>query len=124
MQPLPHAGVVPAAQSPPSGHPATEAELLGQMLPADPGVQHEQDPLQRQPVIERLAARMTEAPPLLRQQRLDPLPQSVRHIPRLRPHRHPPPTLTTDADGLRDREAGPFIQLELLKRDVTVAAIP
>src|SRR5262245_50194204 len=28
------------------------------MLPADPGVQHDQDPLQREPVIERLTTRI------------------------------------------------------------------
>ena len=89
VQPLPDAGLLPGPQPPPRGHPAAEPELLRQMLPADPGVQHEQDPLQRQPVIERLATRIAEAPLPARQQRLDPLPQPVRHIPRLRPHRHP-----------------------------------
>ena len=31
-----------------------ETELLRQMLPGDPGVQHEQDPAQHQAIIERL----------------------------------------------------------------------
>ena len=41
-----------------------------------------------EPVIERLARTRIAIPPLLaRQQRLDPLPQPARHLPRLRPHR-------------------------------------
>src|SRR5215213_9264420 len=55
----------------------------------------------------------TALPP--RQQRLDPTPQRIRHIPRLRTHRHPRKSLTTDTDGLRPSRTGPFIQLELLK---------
>ena len=46
--------------------------------------------VQGKPVSKRLAARIPEAPLALGQQRLDPLPQPIRHIPRLRPHRHPP----------------------------------
>jgi hypothetical protein len=45
MQPLPDAGVLPGPQATPRRHPAAEAELLRQVLPTDPGVQHEQDPL-------------------------------------------------------------------------------
>jgi hypothetical protein len=56
VQPLPHSGLLPGAKPPPSGHAAAKAELLQQMLPADPGAQHEQDPLQHLPVVERLAA--------------------------------------------------------------------
>src|SRR5579864_2592766 len=114
VQPLPHAGLLPRAQSPPGGHPTTKAELLRQMLPTDPRVQYEQDPLQREPVIKRLPTRIakTTLPP--RQQRLDPLPKRIRDLPRLRPHRHPPPKLTTGADGLRYQRTGPFIQIELL----------
>src|SRR5881394_3970916 len=84
------------------------------MLPPNPGVQHKQDPLQREAVIERLATRIPKTPLLGRQQRLDPLPQPVRHLARLRPHRHPP-SLTTGADGLRYRRTGPFIELEVLR---------
>src|SRR5579864_978265 len=115
VQPLPHAGLLPRAQSPPGGHPTTKAELLRQMLPTDPRAQYEQDPLQREPVIKRLPTRIakTTLPP--RQQRLDPLPKRIRDLPRLRPHRHPPPKLTTGADGLRYQRTGPFIQLELLR---------
>ena len=74
VQPLPHSGLLPGAKPPPSGHAAAKAELLRQMLPADPGVQHEQDPLLHLPVVERLAARIAETPLPHRQQRLDPLP--------------------------------------------------
>jgi len=62
VQPLPHSGLLPGAKPPPSRHAAAKAELLRQMLPADPGVQHEQDPLQHLPVGERLAARIAETP--------------------------------------------------------------
>ena len=101
VQPLPHADFLPRSQSAPGRHPAPEPELGRQMLPADTGVEHEQDPLQHEPVIKRLAARVAKPPLPQRQQRLDPLPQPIRHIPRLRPHRHPPKRVTTDADGLR-----------------------
>jgi hypothetical protein len=60
------------------------------MSPRDPGVQHEQDPLQRLPVRYRLAARIAEAPLPLRQQRLNPLPQPVGDDPRRNSHRHLP----------------------------------
>src|SRR6266516_4243767 len=77
VQPLPNACFLPDPQPPPTRHPATEAELLRQMLPADPRVQHEQDPLQRQPIVERLAARIPKAALPPRQQRLDPTPHSA-----------------------------------------------
>ena len=54
VQPLPDTRLLPGAQPAPRGHPAAIAELLRQMLPADPGVEHEQDPLQHKPVIKRL----------------------------------------------------------------------
>ena len=114
MQTLPHTRLLPRAQPPPGGHPTAETKLLRQMLPTDPRVQNEQDPLQRQPIIKRLATGIAKPPLLPWQQRLDPLPQPVRDLPRLRSHRHRPQTLTTDADGLRYRRTGPFIQLELL----------
>src|SRR5262249_47607323 len=115
VQTLPDTGLLPRPQPPPGRHPTTETELLRQMLPADPGVEHEQDSLQRQPIIERLATRIAKAAFLPWQERLDPLPQRIRDLPWLRPHRHPPPTLTTGADGLRYPQPGPFIQLELLR---------
>src|SRR5438270_11978526 len=60
------------------------------MPPRDPGVEHEQDPLQqRLPVRQPLPTRIAIAPLHLRQQRLDPLPQLVRHDPRRSSHRHP-----------------------------------
>src|SRR5262249_34000987 len=114
VQTLPDTGLLPRPQPPPGRHPTTETELLRQMLPADPGVEHEQDSLQRQPIIERLATRIAKAAFLPWQERLDPLPQRIRDLPWLRPHRHPPPTLTTGADGLRYRQPGPFLPLELL----------
>ncbi len=44
-------GVGSAVPPPPAGHPGAEPHLLGEVLPADAGVQHEQDPLQTPPVI-------------------------------------------------------------------------
>jgi hypothetical protein len=44
MQPLPHPCLLPGPQPAPDRHPAAKTELLGEVLPADPGVQDEQDP--------------------------------------------------------------------------------
>lgn len=80
---VPHAGLVPSGQPPPARHARAEAELLGQVLPLDAGVQDEQDPAQSLPVRnprppgDQLRTR-------LRQQRLDQRPQFVRHDPRTR----------------------------------------
>jgi hypothetical protein len=90
VQLVPDPGLLPGPQPTPGGHPTAEAELLRQMLLPDSRVQHEQDPLQREAIVERPATGIAEPPLLLWQQRLDPLPQPVRHLPRLRPHRHPP----------------------------------
>lgn len=54
VQALPDSGRVPVPQPSPAGHPRAEAQLLGQKLPADPGVQHEQDPAQRLATIQSL----------------------------------------------------------------------
>jgi hypothetical protein len=83
------------------------------MLPADPGVKHEQDPLQDEPVIERLPTRIAKAALAARQERLDPRPQPVGDDPR-RPHRHPPFQLDDGCPRLRYPEPGPFIELEVL----------
>ncbi len=96
VQPVPDAGLLPRPQPPPSRHPAAKAKLLRQVLPADPRVQHEQDPLQHAPVIKRPATRITETPLPRRQQRLDPLPPSG--PPTVSPSSTSLPSLTTDAD--------------------------
>ena len=54
VQLLPHPGLLPLLQPPPTGEPRTEAELLRQVLPRDPGLQHKQDPLQRLPIRQPL----------------------------------------------------------------------
>jgi hypothetical protein len=82
VQPLPHTGLLPLNHPPIAGRAGTEAELERQMPPRDPGVEHEQDPLQRRPIIEPLAPRITEATLDPRQLRLDPQPELVRHDPR------------------------------------------
>jgi hypothetical protein len=53
------------------------------MPPSDPGVEHEQDPLQRRPIIEPLAPRVAKASLDPWQLRLDPQPELVRYDPRL-----------------------------------------
>ena len=65
MQPLPNARLLPLVEAPVAGRARAEAELERQMPPGDPGVQHEQDPLQRLPVRQPLATREngTAAPP-------------------------------------------------------------
>src|SRR5439155_15570607 len=81
----------PAATRPDAvaGRAAAEAELERQMPPRDPRVQHEQDSLQRLPVRQPLATRIAKPTLDLRQERLNPFPQLIRHDPRLRGHRHP-----------------------------------
>jgi hypothetical protein len=79
MQPVEHPGLGPVSSPPPAGHPGTEPELLGQVLPADPGVEHEQNPLQHQPIRQPLRSRPTRRPN--RQQRREPRPQLVRDNP-------------------------------------------
>lgn len=56
VQLLPDPRLLPLAQSPPAGHPRAVAELGRQVSPGDPGVQDEEDPVQRRPVVEALAA--------------------------------------------------------------------
>lgn len=52
--------LVPVPQPAPARHARPEAEVLGQVLPLDPGVQHVQDPAQHVPVRQRLATWMPE----------------------------------------------------------------
>lgn len=89
MEPLPDAGLVPVAQSAPAGHARAETEVLRQVLPLDPGVQHVQDPAQHIPVRQRPAPWIAEASLALRQQRLQVIPQLIRHDPRRHPHTGP-----------------------------------
>jgi hypothetical protein len=88
VQAPPHPRPLPLVQTPPTGDPGAEAELLGQVRPGDPRMQHEQDPLQRLAVGQPLSARLAEAPSFLGSKRLDQLPQLVRHDPRCNCHRH------------------------------------
>ena len=59
VQPLPHAGLLPPIQPTPTGHAGAEAERGRQMPPGDPGVENKEDPLQRLPIRQPLAARIT-----------------------------------------------------------------
>ena len=60
VQLLPDPGSLPGFQTPPARHPGPEPHLLGQELPLDAGVQHEQDAAQHLPVRQRLAPRVAE----------------------------------------------------------------
>jgi hypothetical protein len=71
MKLVPDPGPLPLVQTPPTGHSRTEAELDRQVLPRDPGMQNEQDPLQRRPIGQPLATRIAKTTLLGRQQRLD-----------------------------------------------------
>src|SRR3954469_1896636 len=86
VQTLPDPGPVPLLETPPAGHTRPEPQLLRQELPLDPGVQHEQDPTQHLPIRDPLPPRIPRIPWIPRnrlgQQRLDALPQPVRHDPR------------------------------------------
>ena len=81
VQALPDPGIVPVAQPAPARHPRTESQLLGQELPADPGVQHEQDSAQYLAVVQTGSARTSGVALDLRQQRRDPLPQAILDLP-------------------------------------------
>jgi hypothetical protein len=83
VQALPDPGLVPVPQPPLAGHARAEAQLLRQELPADPGVEHEQDPAHHLPVLQALTARTSVSALDNRQERLDPLPQPVLDLPRL-----------------------------------------
>src|ERR1043165_5992050 len=61
VQTLPDTRVVPVTQSAPAGQPRAEAQFLGQELPRNPVVEHEQDAGQDLPVIQTLAARVIQA---------------------------------------------------------------
>ncbi len=89
MQLLPDAGPLPLVQATPARIARAKPELLRQMHPRCPGVQHEQNPAQRLPIRETLPTRIPRPPLLLRQQRLDQLPELVRHQPRRSSHPHP-----------------------------------
>ena len=69
-------------------HARAETELLRQMLPGDPGMQHEQNALEHQPIRMPLTPRMPSRPLRPGQQRLHHRPQLIINFPRLRPS-HP-----------------------------------
>jgi hypothetical protein len=90
VQPVPHSGLLPLIQPPPAGVTRSISELLRQMHPRHPRVQHKQNARQRLTIRQPLAAGIPHPPRLAWQQRLDQLPQLVRHNPRrTRRHRHP-----------------------------------
>ena len=97
VQPLPNTRLLPLPQPTPAGDPRTTTHLLRQVLPRNPRPEHEQDPGQHFPVVDPLAPRKAVPPRHLRDQRLDQLPQLVRHQ---RP-RHPRLSLPVEVDAAR-----------------------
>jgi hypothetical protein len=89
VQLRPHARLLPLVQAAPASGARAEAELEWQVPPGDPRMQHEEDPLQRLPIRQPLAARVAKPPLCPWQQRLDQHPQLVRDDPRRGSHRHP-----------------------------------
>ena len=113
MQPLPEVRPLPLVQAAVAGRPRAEAELERQVPPGDPRVQDKQDPLQGGSIIQPLATGIAKASLPHRQQRLNQLPQLIRDDPRRSSHPHPS-QLDDDTDGLRRREARPFILIRVL----------
>jgi hypothetical protein len=74
MQPVPDPGGLPLPQPPPRSVPGPAAKLRGQVPPPAAGVQHEQDPLQRGPVLDPRAPTRTAGRRAGRDQRLEQLP--------------------------------------------------
>ncbi|REH18461.1 hypothetical protein SAMN05428941_0168 [Streptomyces sp. 2114.2] len=84
VQLVPDTGLVPGRRkASPAGRARAEAELLGQALPLDAGVQDEENPGQGLPVRHPRSA-LGLLRTRLRQQRLDQRPQFIRHDPRPR----------------------------------------
>jgi hypothetical protein len=58
MQVRPDSGLGPVPQTTPTGHSGTADQPCRELGPADPGLEHEDDSGQRDPVIDRLTAWM------------------------------------------------------------------
>ena len=107
MQALEHSLLLPGVQATPTGHATAEAELLRQMLPADAGVEDEEDSLQDASVVERLSARVAKPAIPLGQQGLDPRPELIRGFPRWLSIGIPFSS-TRDADDFATRSRAPL----------------
>jgi hypothetical protein len=103
VQALPDAGLLPGAQPPPRRHPATEAEFPRQMCSQRSPYAARTGSLARRAGHSAAFGRIAKAALRPRQQRLNPLPQPIGDNPRRYPHRHPPPSLRTDADDFAAR---------------------
>src|SRR3954447_24341612 len=104
MQRVPHTGLLPVAQPPPRRDPGAVAVLLRQVLPRDPRVQHVQDPVEDQPVGDRLAPRVAPPPRTDRDQRFDLGPQLVIDLEPGR-HLHDPRSSTTPPTEFEVKES-------------------
>lgn len=86
MQLLEHTRVLPTLQVSPAILVRVDAQLQRQLLPRDPGVEHDQHSLRAQTVRHRPRTGRLLRP--RRQHRLDHRPQLVVHDPRLHAHTH------------------------------------
>src|SRR5262249_1705569 len=77
VDPVPGAGGLPVAQAIPTGHAATAAHLLRQVLPGDAGLEEEDDPGEDLAVVEEGSAALGVGR-MRREERLDQLPEFVR----------------------------------------------
>jgi hypothetical protein len=71
---LPDAAPLPVPQSPPTGHAGAAAHFLGQHLPGNAALEHEDDASQAGSVVHRRAAALPRAGAVARQQWLDNFP--------------------------------------------------
>ena len=110
----------PRSTQPGAGHTRTEAEFLRQMFPGDPGVQHEKDALEHQPVRMPLAPRVPGPTLDLGQQRLDHRPQLVIDLPRLRSSHPTPP----DHQSRTDPTTSKIISLGVLSAPSSRSSSP
>ncbi|MEA2497560.1 MAG: hypothetical protein QOJ29_5471 [Thermoleophilaceae bacterium] len=109
MQRVPHAGGLPVTQPPPRGHARAVGVLLGQVLPRDPRVQDVQDPVEHQPVGERLAPRVAATTLTDRDQRLHLGPQLIINL-EPRRHLHDLPLSTTTPTDFEIKATNPLCE--------------
>lgn len=108
MKSIPDSGLAPAAKPPPAGDAGSETKLGWQVLPADAGVQHEEDALQAFPIVQRDWA--MPCWPVSRKELFDPSPQLVLDFPW---SQHDQPTSGRQVTG---RTPGPVFSEELVDR--------
>ena len=115
VQPLPDARLLPGAQ--PAANrsmPQPKPSSCGRCSQPIPVCSTNKIPCNASRSVERLAPRIAKTALSLSAATARSAPTTHPRHPTASPASTPTPTLTTDADRLRDRQPGPFIQLELL----------